>query len=85
MSAPDTNTERQTEQHRAPLAGIGLAALVAVGLILFLIAGQFSGAGGAGDGVTPAGSQADDVPLPDAVPTQDVTPGESSRSVTPDP
>lgn len=32
MSSPDTNTEKQTREHRGPLAGIALS-LICVGLL----------------------------------------------------
>ena len=43
MSAPDTNTEKQQDRHRAPLGGMALAVIFAVvlliGLVMFLILG----------------------------------------------
>lgn len=88
MSAPDTNTDRQTAQHKAPLAGIALAALVAVGLILFLIAGQFTDPAtpeGTTDGVTATDLQEGDVAVPDTAPSRELAPGDPDTNVTTDP
>lgn len=43
MSAPDTNTEKQEDRHKAPLGGMALAVIFAgvllIGLVIFLIVG----------------------------------------------
>ena len=44
MSAPDTNTEKQVEKHKAPLGGMAIA--VGAGVILLILLITFIAVGG---------------------------------------
>ena len=44
MSAPDTNTEKQVEKHKAPLGGMAIA--VGAGIILLILLITFVAVGG---------------------------------------
>lgn len=79
MSPPDTNLETQKRRHRVPLIGMGLVVVLAVGLILFWIAGLFDPAteSDASDGSTPAGASELDPNLP----AQSVAPGDPDTEI----
>lgn len=84
MTAPDTNLEKQATQHRVPLAGILLAAVVAIGLILFFIAGLATEAADPDAAATDIGAETvgqGAVDVPEAVPSEELAPGDPGTAL----
>ncbi|MBJ2149802.1 hypothetical protein [Paracoccus sp. IB05] len=76
MSAPQTNLEKQTRRHWAPLLGIALAALFGVGIIVYWLGEEVSDA----DPQPPAGLDAGTVnePATSTIPAEVVEPDAQS-------
>ncbi|MGJ8545007.1 MAG: hypothetical protein ACSHWZ_06155 [Sulfitobacter sp.] len=66
MSAPDTNIDRQTRNHKTPLLGIGLA--MAFGVLMVVLLG-FYVFGHGGEGTADAVTNTDQASEPAAVQT----------------
>lgn len=85
MSPNDTNLDRQTAQHKVPLAGIVIAGLFAVGLILYLVASLATTPADDGEAGDPGAAALNegDVTVPDAAPTTEIAPDAADTTVVP--
>ena len=78
MSAPDTNTKKQTKRHWAPLLGFLLVVCFGVGIILYWVGEEVATApedeSPATESPSVTEAQDGDVNVPDSAPVEEVEP-----------